>query len=123
MNTNKKLSDYIVFIGRMEPPHAAHIEIVWQALQQAKTVIILIGSANQPRTITNPWTWKEREDMIRACFDAQYQDRILLFLLHPVIQYIIQYIYLLDVQDIYQQYFQVYYYIFLITCLTYMKQS
>ena len=77
MNTKtEQTADYIVFIGRMEPPHAAHIEIVWQALQQAKTVIILIGSANQPRTITNPWLWKEREDMIRACFDAEYQDRL-----------------------------------------------
>ena len=76
MTQTKKLADYIVFIGRMEPPHAAHIEIVWQALQQGKTVIILVGSSNQPRTVDNPWNWKEREEMIRACFDAEHQDRL-----------------------------------------------
>jgi len=71
--------DYAVFIGRMSPPHMAHIEIIWQALQQAENVIILIGSANQPRTIKNPWTWREREDMIRACFDNEYQERLIFF--------------------------------------------
>ncbi len=69
-------TDYVVFIGRMSPPHAAHISIVAQALQCGKQVIILIGSANQPRTILNPWTWKERADMIRICFSSQDQDRL-----------------------------------------------
>lgn len=72
----QKKVDYIVFIGRMQPPHAAHIEIVYQALEQAETVIILVGSANQPRTPDNPWNWKERADMIRACFPADVQDRL-----------------------------------------------
>lgn len=69
-------ADYVVFVGRMQPPHLAHIEIVYRALQRGKKVIILIGSANQPRTITNPWTWKERADMIRACFPPEDQDRL-----------------------------------------------
>jgi len=76
MNTQQE-ADYVVFIGRMQPPHMAHIEIIYRALQQGKKVIILIGSANQPRTITNPWTWKERADMIRACFPPEDQSRLL----------------------------------------------
>ena len=73
---NKKY-DYMVFIGRMQPPHKAHIEIINNALKEAENVIILVGSVNQPRTIKNPWTWREREEMIRACFDSDMQERII----------------------------------------------
>lgn len=68
--------DYIVYIGRFQPPHLAHIEIIKQALDKAEKVIILVGSANQPRTIKNPWTATEREEMIRASLPREVQDRI-----------------------------------------------
>jgi bifunctional NMN adenylyltransferase/nudix hydrolase len=74
-----KKYDFMVFIGRMQPPHKAHIEIIERALEQATNVIVLIGSSNQPRTIKNPWTWREREDMIRACFDLSVQDNLAFF--------------------------------------------
>lgn len=60
--------DTIVFIGRFEPPTTAHIETISYALQYAKNVLVLAGSANQPRTIKNPWTVDERREMILACF-------------------------------------------------------
>ena len=72
----KKELDYIVFVGRMQPPHAAHIEIIYQALQQANKVIVLIGSADQPRTIENPWLWHERGEMIKVCFSTEQQHNI-----------------------------------------------
>ena len=59
--------DFLVFVGRMQPPHKAHIEIIKRALTLSKHVIVLIGSANMPRTIKNPWTWQERKEMITAC--------------------------------------------------------
>ena len=75
---NKKY-DYITFICRVEPPHKAHVAITTKALDLAEKVIIMIGSAYQPRTIKNPWTWREREEMIRACFPAEVQDRLAFF--------------------------------------------
>lgn len=83
---NKKKYDYAVFIGRMSPPHKAHIEIIYEALQQSTNVIILIGSANQPRTIKDPWTWREREEMIRACFDNEGfdQERLTFFSINDI---------------------------------------
>lgn len=75
---NKKY-DYITFICRVEPPHKAHVAITTKALELAEKVIIMIGSAYQPRTIKNPWTWREREEMIRACFPAEVQDRLAFF--------------------------------------------
>jgi len=62
---NKKY-DLIVYIGRFQPGHLAHIQIIEKAQAMAKHVLILVGSANQPRTIKNPWTWRERSEMIFA---------------------------------------------------------
>lgn len=61
----KKL-DFIVFIGRFQPFHLGHLDVVEQALQKANKVIILLGSSHQPRTTKNPWTAEEREKMIRG---------------------------------------------------------
>ena len=74
MNDKK---DYIVYIGRFQPCHLAHIKIIREALTLAERVIIVVGSAHQPRTYKNPWTWKEREEMIRASLSADAQDRII----------------------------------------------
>jgi bifunctional NMN adenylyltransferase/nudix hydrolase len=69
--------DYIVYIGRFQPVHLAHVEIMKQALKQADQLIVLIGSANQPRTIKNPWTWQERDDMIRRSLPFSICDRFI----------------------------------------------
>jgi len=71
-----KKFDYIVYIGRFQPPHLAHTQIVKQGLKQATNVIVLVGSANQPRTFKNPFTWQEREVMIRASLSADLNERV-----------------------------------------------
>ena len=60
--------DYLVFIGRFEPFHNGHQAVVARALSLAERVIILVGSANTPRSIRNPWNVSEREVMMRAAF-------------------------------------------------------
>jgi len=68
--------DLIVFIGRFQPATNAHVETISHALQYGEEVLVLAGSANQPRTIKNPWSVDERRDMILSCFDASDQERI-----------------------------------------------
>lgn len=68
--------DKIVFIGRFEPPTKAHIETITQALRYGERVIIVAGSAFQPRTIKNPWSVADREEMIHNCFSADESWRI-----------------------------------------------
>lgn len=68
--------DYMVYIGRFQPPHEAHIDTIHTALTQADQVIVLVGSAYRPRTIKNPWKWDEREQMIRNCFPSHVQSRL-----------------------------------------------
>jgi bifunctional NMN adenylyltransferase/nudix hydrolase len=78
-NTNYQY-DYLVFIGRFEPFHHGHHGVVTRALKLARQVVVLIGSANKPRTIRNPWTIAEREVMIRAAFPEE-SPRLLI---HPL---------------------------------------
>lgn len=58
--------NYAVFIGRFQPLHNGHKKVIETALEIAEKVIIVMGSADQPRTPKNPWTASERADMIIA---------------------------------------------------------
>lgn len=55
-----------IFIGRFQPIHAGHIHAIGIAATQVKELIILVGSANQCRSIKNPWSYAERNQMIAA---------------------------------------------------------
>lgn len=76
--------DFLIFIGRFQPFHLGHREVIVQALKQATNVVILIGSANAPRSYRNPWTFLEREEMIRGSFDAYSNDRLFILPLEDV---------------------------------------
>lgn len=62
--------DTLVFIGRFQPFHNGHKAVIDQALKQAREVVICIGSAFQPRSIKNPFTFEERRAMIQAEFSS-----------------------------------------------------
>jgi bifunctional NMN adenylyltransferase/nudix hydrolase len=61
-----KKYDTLVLIGRFQPFHNAHLEIVKRATALTDQLVIVTGSANQPRTYKNPFTSFERERMIKA---------------------------------------------------------
>ncbi len=69
-----KAFDFLVFIGRFQPFHLGHRHVVKQALGQSKHVIVLVGSANLARSVRNPFTYDEREQMIRATFRKDVAD-------------------------------------------------
>lgn len=60
--------DALVFIGRFSPLHKGHEAVIAQAAEMADKVIILVGSAFHARDTRNPWTYKERELMIKHRF-------------------------------------------------------
>ena len=66
VNATFKPYDTVVFIGRFQAPvHNAHRVIMERAFKLANNVVIVIGSANQPRSEKNPFTIAERETVIR----------------------------------------------------------
>lgn len=54
-----------IFIGRFQPVHQGHVHSIGVAASQVDTLYILVGSANQCRSIKNPWTYQERVQMLR----------------------------------------------------------
>lgn len=68
--------DFLVFIGRFQPFHRGHLTVIKAGLEQAERVIVLCGSAHQPRSVRNPWTVPERERMIRSAVSSEQQDRL-----------------------------------------------
>lgn len=68
--------DYLIFIGRFQPFHLAHMQTVEIALQQSRHVILALGSAQQDRNIKNPFLAQEREHMILSNFSEEEQKRI-----------------------------------------------
>lgn len=72
--------DYLVFIGRFEPFHNGHQAVVAHALRAARKVIVLVGSANKPRSTKNPWSAAERSVMIEAALG----DRAAHLLIRPL---------------------------------------
>lgn len=53
-----------LFIGRFQPLHKGHIEIIKKILREVDELIIGIGSAQESHTLENPFTAGERELMI-----------------------------------------------------------
>ena len=61
-----KKYDTLVLIGRFQPFHNAHLEIVKRATALCDKLIIVVGSSRQPRTYKNPFSFEERAEMIRS---------------------------------------------------------
>jgi bifunctional NMN adenylyltransferase/nudix hydrolase len=64
---NKKY-DFGIVIGRFQPFHLAHRELIKHALQLAEKVVIVLGSARSASDVKNPLTPAMREEIVRACF-------------------------------------------------------
>ncbi|HFD11925.1 MAG TPA: bifunctional nicotinamide-nucleotide adenylyltransferase/Nudix hydroxylase [Crenotrichaceae bacterium] len=78
MNTEKNYFDFLIFIGRFQPYHLGHQRVVVKALQRADKLIILIGSAYRPRCTRNPWSFDEREHMIRSTLSPEQSKRTII---------------------------------------------
>lgn len=61
-----KKYDTLVLIGRFQPLHNAHLEIIKRCTALTDQLVVIAGSAKQPRTYKNPWTFDERARMIKA---------------------------------------------------------
>lgn len=65
--------DKAVVIGRFQPFHNGHAAMVRKALEESKTVYILLGSAYAYPNVLNPLTATERERMITGWLLSEYK--------------------------------------------------
>jgi bifunctional NMN adenylyltransferase/nudix hydrolase len=68
---------FAVFIGRFQPYHNGHHQVIRAGLRHAERVIVLCGSAFMPRSLRNPWTFEERKAMILGSFGAEEAGRLI----------------------------------------------
>ena len=59
-----------VIIGRFQPLHNGHVNLINQALNEHDKVLVLIGSVNKERDHKNPYTYDQRVQMISNVFDT-----------------------------------------------------
>jgi bifunctional NMN adenylyltransferase/nudix hydrolase len=59
---------HAIVIGRFQPFHVAHQDLIQHSLSLADKVIVILGSARSASDVKNPFTPAMREEMIRACF-------------------------------------------------------
>ena len=65
-----------VVIGRFQPFHLIHQQLVEKALELGEKTLVILGSAKRAASIRNPFTPAQREQMIRACFSAEDNERL-----------------------------------------------
>ena len=63
----------LVFIGRFQPLHNGHIDIIEKAAVLAEKVLVLCGSTNCARSPKNPWTYEERKSVIEKSCQARVE--------------------------------------------------
>lgn len=60
------MTDRGLFIGRFQPLHLGHLDVVERLSRQHAEVVVGVGSANVSHTPINPFTGGERVEMIHA---------------------------------------------------------
>jgi nicotinamide-nucleotide adenylyltransferase len=55
-----------LFVGRFQPLHLGHVEVIKRLLKEVDELIIVIGSSQKSHELSNPFTSGERIMMIRS---------------------------------------------------------
>jgi len=63
---NKKNKKIALFIGKFQPFHKGHLYVLKDILKKFQSVYILIGSANKKGEFSNPFSAKQRKNIIKT---------------------------------------------------------
>ncbi len=74
--------EFSIFIGRFQPFHLAHYELVREALRLARTTIVVIGSYKRAPSPKHPFSGEEREAMMRAALTPEENARVKVIFMH-----------------------------------------
>lgn len=58
-----------LFVGRFQPFHNGHLQVIKDILKEMDEIVIVIGSAQYSHYLDNPFTAGERATMIRRALD------------------------------------------------------
>ena len=60
-----------IFVGRFQPFHDGHLEVIKKIIEDVDEVIIIVGSSQYSHTPDNPFTAGERISMIRKVLEEE----------------------------------------------------
>lgn len=69
--------EFCVFIGQFSPFHNGQSSILQEALNQADTVVIALGSHKKAQNIESPWSSEQRINMIKSTLSEDDLKRII----------------------------------------------
>ena len=69
------MAEYGIIIGKFSPVHYGHLKLVEEALKECSKLIIFVGSSDSATNIENPFTYQQREDMLKGAL-SHYSDLI-----------------------------------------------
>lgn len=94
------MRELAVVIGRFQPVHEGHLDLIFEAIDNSDHTIIMVGSAHRPRSIINPFTYHERFSLIRSILFEQNTDQHR-FTIEPLVDFEYQdYLWVTQVRDI-----------------------
>jgi len=64
------------FIGRFQPFHLGHMEVLRKILKEVEELIVGVGSAQESHTIENPFTAGERILMVSRALDELIEEML-----------------------------------------------
>jgi len=73
-----------LFIGRFQPFHDGHLEVINRALKQVDVLKIAIGSAQAEGTMYNPFSSAERGEMIKRSLPSRFKKSVLIYILPDI---------------------------------------
>ena len=73
-----------LLIGRFQPFHLGHLEALQFALSKVDKLWVGLGSSNKPVEKNNPFTAKQRKEMILSSIDDLMKEKILLYFIPDV---------------------------------------
>ena len=73
-----------LFVGRFQPFHLGHLSDIKNALEEVDELIIGIGSSNEEYTKENPFTVKERVEMINLVLAVNNIKKYVVFTIPDV---------------------------------------
>ena len=68
-----------LLIGRFQPFHLGHLDAVLFGLSRVENLFICIGSSNKSNERKNPFSAKERREMVTLSIEPSITDRIKIF--------------------------------------------
>jgi len=76
-----------LIVGRFQPFHKGHLSVVREVLSKCDDMVIVVGSAEESHTETNPFTAGERFQMIVSSLTPDERARVFIVPLRDVNRY------------------------------------